>query len=237
MNILGNFPPFTNVRSLAPSTRRFRAITWIAVSLSVAGVLQGQDADERRRRATTGAADDQQGRRSTTAGDDQQGRRGNFNPQEMQTRMTNALRERLEITDDEEWKLVSERILKVTELRRATGGGIGGPMGGMFGRGGAGGPGGGTPGGAGGPGGTGGTAEAGRGPTRGGRGGSPNTEMGQLQAAVRDKLPEAEIKVRLAKLRETRKSDEAKLAKAQEDLRAVLTLRQEAVAVVFGLLP
>lgn len=61
--------------------------------------------------------------------------------------------------------------------------------------------------------------------------------MTALQAAVRDKLPEAEVKVRLAKLRETRKNDEAKLAKAQDDLRVVLSVRQEAVAVVFGLLP
>lgn len=223
MIILGHSPRFTNP---TPSSRRFRAIAWLAVSLSVAAVLPGQDADERRRRGTPGGADDQQGRR------------GNFNPQEMQARMANALRERLEITDDEEWKLVSERILKVTELRRATGGGVGGPMGAMFGGrggpGGPGGPGGGAPGG----GGTGGTPDGGnRGGPRGGRGGSSNTEMGQLQAAVRDKLPEAELKVRLAKLRETRKNDEAKLAKAQEDLRAVLTLRQEAVAVVFGLLP
>jgi hypothetical protein len=34
-----------------------------------------------------------------------------------------------------------------------------------------------------------------------------------------------------------RKDSEVKLAKAQEDLRAVLTVRQEAVAVMAGLLP
>jgi hypothetical protein len=38
-------------------------------------------------------------------------------------------------------------------------------------------------------------------------------------------------------VRELRKENEAKLSKAQEDLRAVLSVRQEAVAVVFGLLP
>lgn len=206
---------------LVPVSRQcHRLAAWLALALGVATVVSGQDADERRRRATTAGADDQQGRR------------GNFNPQEMQARMATALRERLEVTDDEEWKVISERILKVTELRRATGGGVGGPMGAMFagrgGPGGAPGAGGGAP--------AGGDA-AGRGPTRGGRSGSPNSELGQLQSAVRDKLPDAEIKARLDKLRETRKADEAKLAKAQEDLRAVLTLRQEAVAVVFGLLP
>jgi len=200
-------------RFVIPSSRRFRAIAWLAVSLSVAAGLQGQDADERRRRGGTPGGDDQQGRRA-------------FNPEDMQARMATALRERLEVTDDEEWKLISERILKVSELRRATGG-PGGPLGMMMG-------------GRGGPGGTGGAPgggdAAGRG-TRGTRGGSTNPEMTALQAAVRDKLPEAEVKVRLAKLRETRKNDEAKLAKAQDDLRAVLSIRQEAVAVVFGLLP
>jgi hypothetical protein len=50
-------------------------------------------------------------------------------------------------------------------------------------------------------------------------------------------MPDAEIKLRLDRVRETRKANEAKLSKAQEDLRAVLSVRQEAVAVVFGLLP
>jgi hypothetical protein len=54
------------------------------------------------------------------------GDRGNFNPQDMQARLLAGLRERLEITDDEEWKLISERIAKVSELRRNTGGGFGG---------------------------------------------------------------------------------------------------------------
>lgn len=61
--------------------------------------------------------------------------------------------------------------------------------------------------------------------------------MAALSTAVRDKLPDAEIKSRLDRLRETRKDSEAKLTKAQEELRAVLSVRQEAVAVVFGLLP
>jgi len=149
-----------------------------------------------------------------------------MSPEDVQARMATALRERLEVTDDEEWKLISERIVKVTELRRAAGGPAGGmgPM--AFG--GRGGPAGGGP--AGGDG-------ANRAGPRGARGAGPTSELGALQAAVRDKLPEAELKARLAKLREKRKSDEAKLTQAQEDLRAVLTVRQEAVAVVFGLLP
>jgi hypothetical protein len=58
-----------------------------------------------------------------------------------------------------------------------------------------------------------------------------------LRAAITEKLPDAEVKSRLDRLREVRKQNEAKVAKAQEELRAVLSVRQEAVAVMFGLLP
>jgi hypothetical protein len=61
--------------------------------------------------------------------------------------------------------------------------------------------------------------------------------MTALGEAIRDKLPDAEIKSRLDRVREVRKASEAKLAKAQDELRAVLSVRQEAVAVMFGLLP
>ena len=64
-----------------------------------------------------------------------------------------------------------------------------------------------------------------------------NSETAALSSAVRDKLPEAEIKARLDRVRQVRKENEVKLTKAQEELRAVLSIRQEAVAVVFGLLP
>ncbi len=131
--------------------------------------------------------------------------------------MLSSIRERLEVTDDEEWKLISSRLLKVSELRRASGGGM------AFG--GRGGP---PPGGAGGGG--------DRTSSRGTRGGGP-PEMELLSSALRDKLPDAEIKMRLDRLREARKANEANLAKAQDELRAVLSVRQEAVAVMFGLLP
>jgi hypothetical protein len=75
-------------------------------------------------------------------------------------------------------------------------------------------------------------ARGARGPGSGG-----NPELQSLQSAVNDRLPEAEIKLRLTRLREVRRSHESTLHKAQEDLRAVLTVRQEAVAVLLGLLP
>lgn len=194
--------------ALAPSLavvhsgQRLLTALLAATTLSVAStVLLAQ---------TTGTTPGERSRRGDGGGD-----RGNFNPQEMQARMLNALRERLEVTDDEEWKLISERIAKLSELRRSAGGGPGG----FISRGGPQGGGGDT-----------------RGGTRGTRSGG-NPEMDALSSAVRDKLPDAELKVRLERLRESRKANEVKLAKAQEDLRAVLSVRQEAVAVVFGLLP
>lgn len=156
--------------------------------------------------------------------DDPNGGRGGFSAEDMLAR----LRERFEVTDDEEWKLISERLKVVTELRRSMiGGGPGGPggPGGGFGRGGPQG------------GGAGGDA-ASRANRTGGRGpGGGSAEMTALSNAVRDKLPDAEIKSRLDRVRELRRENELKLAKAQEELRAVLSVRQEATAVVFGLLP
>ena len=167
---------------------------------------------------TPGAGDDRRRRGGEGGGD-----RGGFNPQEMQARMLAGLRERMEVKDDEEWKLISERIAKVAELRRSAPGGPGMMM---MGRG---------PGGGGAPGGPG-RDEGGSG--RGGpRPGGGSAEMTALASALRDKLPDAEIKSRLDRLRDQRKESEAKLARAQEDLRAVLTMRQEAMAVMAGMLP
>jgi hypothetical protein len=154
------------------------------------------------------------------AGGQDRGGRGNFSPEDMQARMLNGLRDRMGITNDEEWGLISQRIAAVSEARRATGGGLFGGMGG--------------PGGRGGPPAGGGGDRGGRGP--GGRS-SSNPEMAALQQALADNLPEAEIKSRLDRMRDARRNNEAKVAKAQEDLRAVLTVKQEAVAVMFGLLP
>jgi len=139
-----------------------------------------------------------------------QGRRGNFDPEEMRARISQRLREQLEVTDDAEWQLIMERITKVTELRRGVAGGglAGAAM--MFGRGGNGGD---------------------------RQGGFGTPEQSSLQQAVKDKLPDAEIKARMVRLRESRKQNEAKLAQAQEELRAVLSVRQEAIAVLYGMLP
>ena len=146
--------------------------------------------------------------------------RGNFDPEQARQRMMERYKEQLDVKDDAEWKLISERIEKVTTARREVGFGGGGG----FARGGRGGPGGGGAGG--------GQAAGGRGAF----GGEPSPEAQALQKAIEAKAPADELKSKLAKFREARKVKEANLEKVQEDLRKVLTPRQEAVAVLAGLL-
>jgi hypothetical protein len=135
--------------------------------------------------------------------------------QQMQQRMMTYFRDRLAVTNDEEWKVIEPRVTKVLQLRMATLGDTMGGMGGM--RGGNGGQGGGA--------------------RRGFPGfGQPSPEAQALQKAVDDKAPAAEIKAALAKLREARKRKDAELAQSQDELRQILSTRQEAIMVSMGLL-
>lgn len=195
--------------------RLVRRVSFVAIVCGLASVLPAQT--EPVPAAPAGdapAAADQAttGRRARRNQNGENGDRPNFNPEEMQQRMATAIREQLGITDDAEWKIVQDRLTAVQEARRAA---MGGAMGGMR-MAGMGGPGGGQGG-------------------RMSRAGSPEQEA--LRQAITDKLPDAEIKSRLGRLREVRKANDEKLAHAQEELRAVLNVRQEAVAVMFGLLP
>ncbi len=155
-------------------------------------------------------------------------RGGGFDPAQMQERLMQMYRERLEITSDDEWKAIQPLVAKVGEARRDVGTGAGRnlfrPPGGGGGRGGD--QGGGANTGAGGQGGR-------RG---GGFGGEPSAEEAALEKAIESKASSNEIKSALAKLRDSKKGKEAKLAEAQENLRKVLTVRQEAQAVLAGLL-
>jgi hypothetical protein len=144
------------------------------------------------------------------------GPRGNFDPAQFQQRMMDNLRERLGVTDDAEWKIISERIQKVMEARRNVG--FGGGMGMRFG-----GP----------PGAPGGDAAAG--PGRRGFGAAPSPEADALRRAIESKASKEELKAAMAKYREAREANQAKLRQAQEDLRKVLTLEQEAIALSLGL--
>jgi hypothetical protein len=148
---------------------------------------------------------------------------GNFDPAEFRQRMLDRYKEQLEVKNDDEWKVISGLIEKVTTAQRdARIGGFGGPGGGRRGGGG---------GGAGGD-----TAAAGGNTNRNPFGGEPNLDAEALQKALEAKASSDEIKSKLAKLREAQKEKEAKLAKAQDELRKVLSVRQEATAVMMGLL-
>ena len=150
-----------------------------------------------------------------------QGQRGNFDPEQMRQRMEERMRESFGVTDDAEWKVLYERIQKVNEARRDAVGGMGG-MGGMRGmmR---------PPGGAG-PGGD--TQQQGN---RARFGGEPNPAEEALAKAIESKASKEELKAAMGKYREARKASEDKLAKAQEELKALLTVPQEATALRMGL--
>lgn len=149
--------------------------------------------------------------------------RGNFDPEQLRQRMMDRYRETLEVKGDDEWKLISERVKKVMDARTEigfAGMGFGGGFGGR--------PGGERP-----PGGDGNNAG---GEPRRRFGPEPSAEEQALQAAIEAKAPADEIKAKLAKVREVRKAKEAKLEQAQEELKKVLSVKQEAAAVLGGLL-
>lgn len=205
------------ISSLAPALRvsrgqLFRGLSILGLACALSSSLLAQADPAAADNANGVGRRGQRGQNGANGGNG--GGRGNFDPAQMQQQMMDRMREQFGVTDDAEWKLISDKVTAVTELRRATMGGGG--------RGGFGGPGG--------PGGQGGGG-------RGNRGATANPEQDALRQAITDKAPDAEVKARLTRLREVRKSNEEKLAKAQEELRALLTVRQEAVAVMAGYLP
>lgn len=147
------------------------------------------------------------------------GGNGNFDPAQFQQRMMERIREQMDVKNDDEWKVIQPRVEKVMEARRLVGFGGGG-----FGRGG-------RP-----PGGDnnapGGNDQGGR---RGFRG-EPSPEAEALQKAIESKASAADTKAALTKFRAARKEKQANLEKAQAELLKVLSVQQEAVAVLAGLL-
>ena len=144
--------------------------------------------------------------------DDASGSKGGRpSPSEAESRMLTKLRERLEVPDDGEWAVIADRIRQVEEARRGLWLGA--------------------------PGGRGGPAFSDKGKKGARSGASARPEQDALRSAVNDNLTDAEIKARLDRAHEVHLQKEQQLAKTQADLRAVLTIRQEAVAVMAGLLP
>lgn len=162
--------------------------------------------------ATMLKAQDQQG-------GDRGGRRGGFDParmQEFMDRMLDRYKERLGASD-EEWNVIKPQINEVMRLQRQARGGGGGFM--MRGPGGPGGD---------------------RGGDRGGRpsfGGQEMPEAQALNTALENQsTPAPELQAKLNAYREAVKKNEAALKDAREKLRKVLTLRQEAMLVMAGIL-
>ena len=153
--------------------------------------------------------------------------RGNFDPSQFQQRMMENIRTKLAFTNSAEWASVQPLVQKVMEARRDTmagGPGMGGRFGGEgrpFARG---------------ENRSGGQSSA-RGEGRGGPGFRQNPEAEALQKALDGKSSAQEIKAALENYRAALKEKESKLAVARENLRKVLTVRQEAQAVLLGLLP
>jgi len=148
---------------------------------------------------------------------------GNFDPAQFRERQMERYRERIEVKSDEDWKKLEPLIGKVMDAQRDARMGMG--FGGFGGRGGRGGGGGGDS-----------AANANQGGNRNRGGGQSSPEVTDLQKALDGKAPTDEVKTKLAKLRDARKDKEAALDKAQEELRKALSARQEAGAVLAGLL-
>ncbi len=150
---------------------------------------------------------------------------------EFQQRRMDSLKEQMEVKDDTEWKAIQPLVQKVMDAQRAAmADRMRGAMRGFGGRGGG-------PGGGGGGGGNN-ADQGGNGgrQRRGGFGAEPSPEADALEKAVEAKASASEMKAALAKYLEARKAKEAQLTSAQDDLRKVLTVRQEAIATVNGLL-
>jgi len=133
--------------------------------------------------------------------------RGNFDPAQFQQRMMERIQTDLGLTNETDWSAIQPLVQKVLDARRDAGGGS---MGRMFG-----------------------------GRNRGGNNPfaqTPNPEAEALQKAIDDNAPKAQIKDLLTKYQASQKAKQAKLVAAQADLRAVLTVKQEASATLLGLL-
>jgi hypothetical protein len=143
-------------------------------------------------------------------------RRGNFDPAQFRERMMDRLKEQLEVTDDAEWKAIQPLVQNVMDARMASMSGMGRGMFGPARR----------------VSDNGGDQAARRGPF----GQTPSPEAEALQKAIDAKASNAEMKAAIAKFAEYRKAKQAELEKAQAELRKVLTVRQEAIATINGLL-
>lgn len=151
-------------------------------------------------------------------GGDRGGQRGSFDRSQFMDRIMGRYQDVLALSDDE-WAVIKPMVSKVLEAQRGARGT--GGMGMLFGRGG----------------GPGGDRGGDRGGSRRGRGG----ESEGPSAALKDVLDEegasaSEIKAKLEALRKDRAKKAKDLAKARNQLKQVLTVKQEATLVLMGVL-
>jgi hypothetical protein len=150
-----------------------------------------------------------------------------FDPAQFRQMMADQLKQRLG-ADDQAWKVMEPRVMKVVELNQQGMAGRGRGMFGMMG------------GRRGGQGGQGGADNAGAPPQR--RGSGPGGEqtaldkaMAQLQTTLENQSASPDdIKKALTGVREAREKARQELATAQADLKKILSVRQEAVLVEMG---
>jgi len=137
------------------------------------------------------------------------GGRGNFDPAQFRERMNERIKERFGSTD-EEWKAIEPLINKVNEARMAAASGMRGMFGGGRTRGGGG--------------------DQGRrfGP-------EPTAEETALSDAIEKDASKDDLKAKMAAYRKAKAAKEEELKTAQDNLKKVLTTKQEAVALEMGL--
>lgn len=153
--------------------------------------------------------------------------RGNFDPSQFKQMRLDRLKEQMAVTDDAEWKVIESAAGKVMDAQMDA---MSGRFGGMRGqrRNGGGGGNNATDNNNGGT--------AGSGATRTGRFGAQSSEMEALQKAVDDKASADVINAKLKAVHDANKAKEDKLEQTQADFQKLLTPRQEAIAVLNGLL-
>ncbi len=150
-------------------------------------------------------------------GGGQGGRQGRGNwgdPAQRQQMMMDRLKEQMEITDESEWKAIQPLMQKVMDAQRQVMGdrlrGLMGPRRNADNNN---------------------NDQNRRGPF-----GQPSPEAEALQRAIDGKASNAEMKAALTKFVEARKAHQEDLEKAQASLRKVLTVKQEAVLTLSGVL-
>jgi hypothetical protein len=153
---------------------------------------------------------------------------GGFDPAQIQQQAQQTIMENyrnlFEVKNDAEWTVIKDRLQKVLDFRQDSGlSAVSGLLGMLAGGRGGGGNANSM---------TGGSAR--RGLTTLGAKSSPEEEA--LQKAVDERASGADLKAAQTKVIEARKARQAKQEKAQDELRKVLSARQEAIAMLNGLL-